>query len=116
MVGAALLIALSQLLPTVAHTWLAVILYSVLSNLGVGAFLAPALALITQVLPRAQDRGKDMGIVNMGSAIPGFLAPPLGAIIISSFAGNAGYSLLFVMSAALVVVGALLALPIKGVG
>ena len=116
-VGAALLIALSQLLPAVVHTWLAVVLYSVLSNLGVGAFLAPTLALITQVLPRPQDRGKDMGIVNMGSGIPGFLAPPLGAIAISSFAGSAvtGYSLLFVMAAAFVVAGALLALPIKGV-
>lgn len=116
-VGAALLIALGLLLPAVLHTWLAVVLYSVLSNLGLGAFLALALALITQVLPRAQDRGKDMGIVNVGSAIPGFLAPLLGALAISSFAGSAvtGYSLLFVLAAALVVVGALLVLPIKGV-
>ena len=117
MVGAALLMALGLLLPAVLHTWLAVVLYSVLSNLGVGAFLAPTLALITQVLPRAQDSGKDMGIINMGSGIPGFLAPLLGALAISSFAGSvgAGYSLLFVMAAALVVVGALLVLPIKGV-
>ena len=116
-VGAALLMALGLLLPAVLHTWLAVVLYSVLSNLGVGAFLAPTLALITQVLPRAQDSGKDMGIINMGSGIPGFLAPLLGALAISSFAGSvgAGYSLLFVMAAALVVVGALLVLPIKGV-
>jgi MFS family permease len=115
--GAALLIALGLLLPAVVHTWLAVVLYSVLSNLGLGAFLATALSLITQVLPRAQDRGKDMGIVNMGSGIPQFLAPLLGAIVISSFAGSVGtgYSLLFVIAAALVVVGAVLLLPIKGV-
>ena len=116
-VGAALLIALGLLLPALVHTWLAVVLYSALSSLGLGAFLAPALALLTQVLPRAQDRGKDMGIVNMGSGIPQFLAPPLGALAISSFAGSvgAGYSLLFAMATALVVVGALLVLPIKGV-
>jgi len=116
-VGAALLMALGLLLPAVLHSWLAVVLYSVLSNLGVGAFLAPALALLTQLLPRAQDRGKDMGIVNMGSAIPGFLAPPLGAIAISSFAGSVGtgYSLLFVLATMLVILGAVLVLPIKGV-
>lgn len=116
-VGAALLMAIGLLLPAVLHTWLVVVLYSVLSNLGLGAFLAPALALITQVLPRAQNSGKDMGIVNLGSGIPGFLAPLLGALAISSFAGNAGagYSLLFVVAAALVGVGALLVLPIKGV-
>jgi MFS family permease len=116
MVGAALLSALGLLLPAVLHTWLAVVLYSVLSNLGLGAFLATALALITQVLPRAQDRGKDMGIVNMGSGIPQFLAPPLGAIAISSFAGSVvtGYSLLFVMATTLVLLGAVFVLPIKG--
>ncbi len=117
MVGAALLIALGLLLPAVLHSWLAVVLYSVLSNLGVGAFLAPTLALLTQVLPRAQDRGKDMGIVNMGSAIPGFLAPPLGALAISSFANSVvmGYSLLFALATILVILGAVLVLPIKGV-
>ena len=116
-VGAALLMALGLLLPAVLHTWLAVVLYSVLSNLGLGAFLATALALITQVLPRAQDRGKDMGIVNMGISIPGFLAPPLGAIAISSFASSVvtGYSLLFVLATMLVILGAVLVLPIKGV-
>lgn len=116
-VGAALLMALGLLLPAVLHTWLVVVLYSVLSNLGVGAFLASALALITQVLPRAQDRGKDMGIVNMSISIPGFLAPPLGAIAISSFASSVvtGYSLLFVLATMLVILGAVLVLPIKGV-
>jgi MFS family permease len=81
-------------------------------GLGYGTFLSVDQALATQVLPDAQSRGKDLGIMNIASAVPQAIAPLLGAFIVAALVGFQG---LFLLAATVALLGALAVLPIKGV-
>src|SRR5690554_6825648 len=81
-------------------------------GLGYGTFLSVDQALATQVLPDAQSRGKDLGIMNIASAVPQAIAPLLGAFIVAALVGFQG---LFLLAASVALLGALTVLPIKGV-
>jgi MFS family permease len=83
-----------------------------LSGMGYGAFLAVDQALATQVLPDAASRGKDLGIMNIASAIPQSLGPLIGALIVSA---TGGFGTLFVASGLICLLGALAVLPIRSV-
>ena len=83
-----------------------------LLGLGYGCFLSVDQALATQVLPDPHTRGKDLGIMNIATAVPQALAPLLGAIVVAALAGFAG---LFVLSAVAAILGALAVLPIRSV-
>ena len=103
-----------------------------LLGLGYGSFMAVDQALATQVLPDAQSRGKDLGIMNIATAVPQAVAPLLGALIVvvcagvaangvdlsagAGFAGaGAGFAGLFVASAVAAALGGLAVYPIKSV-
>jgi len=81
-------------------------------GLGYGTFLSVDQALATQVLPDAQSRGKDLGIMNIASAVPQAIAPLLGAFIVAALVGFQG---LFLLAATVALLGALAVLPIRGV-
>lgn len=81
-------------------------------GLGYGCFLSVDQALATQVLPDAHNRGKDLGIMNIATAVPQAIAPLLGAFVVAAVAGFQG---LFVLSAITAALGALAVLPIKSV-
>ena len=89
-----------------------VMIGALLLGLGYGCFLSVDQALATQVLPDATSRGKDLGIMNIASAVPQALAPMLGALVVSAVGGFAG---LFVASALFSTAGALMILGVKGV-
>jgi len=104
-----------------------------LLGLGYGSFMAVDQALATQVLPDAQSRGKDLGIMNIATAVPQAVAPLLGAFIVVVCAGlattgievgstdagfvgaGAGFTGLFVASAVTAALGGLAIVPIKSV-
>jgi MFS family permease len=103
-----------------------------LLGLGYGSFMAVDQALATQVLPDAHSRGKDLGIMNIATAVPQAFGPLLGALVVltgvniatgggtipdaNTFAGaSAGFTALFVASAITAVLGGLAVYPIKGV-
>ena len=103
-----------------------------LLGLGYGSFMAVDQALATQVLPDAHSRGKDLGIMNIATAVPQAFGPLLGAMVVllgvsiatgggtvaasGAFAGaNAGFTALFVSSAVIAVLGGLAIYPIKSV-
>ena len=103
-----------------------------LLGLGYGSFMAVDQALATQVLPDAHSRGKDLGIMNIATAVPQAFGPLLGALVVllgvsiatgggaipdsGAFAGaSAGYTALFVASAITAVLGGLAIYPIKSV-
>lgn len=102
-----------------------------LLGLGYGAFMAVDQALATQVLPDSHSRGKDLGIMNIATAVPQALAPLLGAVIVLAFANlatdsgtggggvfpgaHAGFTALFVASAITALLGGLAIYPIKSV-
>jgi MFS family permease len=103
-----------------------------LLGLGYGSFMAVDQALATQVLPDVHSRGKDLGIMNIATAVPQAVAPLLGALIVvvcaasavggvevdpaAGFAGaDAGFAGLFVASALMAALGGLAVIPIKSV-
>ncbi|MCU1515204.1 MAG: transporter [Microbacteriaceae bacterium] len=81
-------------------------------GIGYGCFLSIDQALATQVLPDAHTRGKDLGIMNIATAVPQAFAPLIGAFVVAALAGFQG---LFVLSAAAALLGALAVLPIRSV-
>jgi MFS family permease len=83
-----------------------------LLGLGYGCFLSVDQALATQVLPDAHTRGKDLGIMNIASAVPQAFAPLLGALLVAALSGFAG---LFYLAAGATILGALAVLPIRSV-
>ena len=83
-----------------------------LLGLGYGCFLSVDQALATQVLPDPQTRGKDLGIMNIATAVPQAIAPLLGALVVAALAGFQG---LFLLAACAAILGALAVLPIRSV-
>jgi MFS family permease len=108
---AGLFIALAALLLTIVETWDASLLAAVLFGIGFGAYLAVDQALITQVLPAARDRAKDLGIINI--AIVGPAA--LGAAIAGPLVTLGGYPTLFGATAVVGALGSVLVWKIKSV-
>ena len=85
---------------------------SALMGGGFGAYMAVDQALITQVLPDAESRAKDLGIMNIGSVVPPALAPLIASLFITS---GHGYPILFAVVGVTATVGALLVYRIRSV-
>ncbi|HEY5224666.1 MAG TPA: MFS transporter [Microbacteriaceae bacterium] len=81
-------------------------------GLGYGCFLAVDQALATQVLPDPAARGKDLGIMNIATAVPQALAPLLGAFVVLALNGFQG---LFIMAGVFAFAGALAVSRVKAV-
>ena len=79
---------------------------------GYGAFLSVDQALVTQVLPDAGSRAKDLGIMNIGTNVPQSLAPLGAALIIDQFGG---YRTLFGVAGVCTLIGAVMVYRIRSV-
>ncbi|HEY2060913.1 MAG TPA: MFS transporter [Amycolatopsis sp.] len=88
--------ALAALLLVVWQTWPVALIASPLLGVGFGIYMAVALAMLTQVLPTAQDRAKDLGVVNIANALPQVVAPLLTTLILEWLGG---YPALFAAAA-----------------
>jgi MFS family permease len=87
-------------------------LAALILGLGYGMYLAVDQALITQVLPTAEDRGRDLGVINIANAAPQVLAPVIAAPIVTSALGYTG---LYVLTAVITLLSAVLVTRIKSV-
>ena len=106
-----LLMAVAALLLTFYETWTASMVAAVLFGLGYGAYIAVDQALITQVLPAARDRAKDLGIINIAIVCPGAIGALIGAPLVSL----AGYPALFGGTAVVAVAASIGVWKIKSV-
>src|SRR5215472_5579099 len=106
-----MLMGLAALVLTFVETWHAALIAAVLFGAGFGAYLAVDQALITQVLPAASDRAKDLGIINI--AIVGPAA--IGAAIAAPIADLLGYPALFGATAIVAALGSVFVWKIKSV-
>ena len=79
-------------------------------GIGFGIYTAVDFAMITQVLPSAGDRAKDLGVINIANALPQVLAPGVAAIVLGL---GFGYSTLYVLAAGVSVLGSVLVVKIK---
>ncbi|MCK2245149.1 MULTISPECIES: MFS transporter [unclassified Crossiella] len=92
--------------------WPAVLLGTVVLGLGFGVYTSVDFALLTEVLPAAEDRAKDLGMINIASALPQVLAPAVAAPVLAYLGG---YPALYGLAALVTLVGGLLVSRIRGV-
>ncbi|MET8910490.1 MFS transporter [Micromonospora sp. NPDC004551] len=107
-----LIMAVAAVLLAVAPTWPMAIVAALLLGAGYGVYLAVDAALITQVLPAATDRAKDLGVINIANSAPQVLGPALSAPIVVHLGG---YPTLYAVTAAVTLVGSVLVLKIRSV-
>lgn len=82
---------------------------------GQGAYAAVDLALMTEVLPETDSSGKDLGVVAMAYLLPQLLVPLLATALFGLHHAQGDFSILYIASMVLSVLGALAVLPIKSV-
>ncbi|WP_234331954.1 MFS transporter [Streptomyces sp. NRRL S-87] len=112
-VGAsAVLSAVALLIPAASASWPAMLAFSVVNGLGFGCYMAVDTALVTLVLPTAEDAARDMGVLNVANAGPQIIAPFIASLVVSL---SGGYTALFLVAAVLSVAGALAVRPIRTV-
>ncbi len=93
-------------------TWTGALIAAGVLGLGFGVYLSVDQALITQVLPAAEDRAKDLGIINIANSAPQVLGPALAFPIVSYLGG---YPVLYLVVAAVTVLGSVLVTRIRSV-
>jgi len=99
--------------------FLAALIAGAFFGLGYGAYTSVDWALATDVLPSAEQYGKDMGIWSAAGIIPQVLGIVLGGIIISTIRNSSvglvgGYAVLFGVVVLLFAVGTILVSRVKG--
>ena len=84
-------------------------------GIGIGAFFAVDLALVTDVLPDQEHAAaKDLGIFNIANTLPQSVAPAIAPLFLA-VGGGGNYTLLFIAAAVIALVGACFIVPIKAV-
>jgi MFS family permease len=111
-VVASVLQAIAALLLVAWPSFEAALIAAAFLGAGYGAFLSVDQALVTQVLPDAQSRAKDLGIMNIGNNVPQSLAPLAAALIIDQLGG---YRVLFGTAGVFTIIGAVMVYRIKSV-
>ncbi|WP_030758254.1 MFS transporter [Streptomyces griseus] len=93
-------------------TWTGALVAAALLGIGFGVFTSVDFALMTDVLPAALDRGKDLGVVNIANSLPQVAAPALAAPLVNHLGG---YRTLFLVAAGIGLLGAVLVGRIRAV-
>lgn len=121
------LIGSSSLILGLWQDWLGALVAAVVLGAGFGVYQAVDFALITQVLPGAGDRAKDLGVINIASALPQVLAPAIAGLIlvlVRDLGGSVatqgeswslGYGVVYAVGFALCVLGSVFVTRIKSV-
>ncbi|MFF4626767.1 MFS transporter [Streptomyces griseorubiginosus] len=107
-----IVMAVATALLAVWQTWPSAIIVAALLGVGLGVFMSVDFALMTDVLPTALDRGKDLGIINVANSLPQVAAPALAAPIVTHLGG---YRVLYWVAAVVGLAGAVLVDRIKNV-
>jgi MFS family permease len=111
-ITAGLIMAVAALLLAAAPVWSSALVAAPLLGAGYGVYLAVDAALITQVLPTATDRAKDLGVIYIANSAPQVLGPALSAPIVVHLGG---YPTLYAATAAVTLLGSGLVLKIRSV-
>jgi MFS family permease len=104
--------AVAALLLAFWPTWPVAIVAAAILGAGYGVYVAVDAALITQVLPQATNRAKDLGVINIANSAPQVLGPALSGPIVVYFGG---YPVLYVLTAVVTVLGSVFVVRIRSV-
>jgi MFS family permease len=111
-VGSSAIMALAAVLLVIWPTWTAALVAAPLLGVGFGTYWAVALAILTQVLPTAADRAKDLGVINVANSLPQVVGPAVAGVVL---AATHSYPILFALSAVATLGGAVTVLRIRSV-
>ena len=98
------------------------LLLGLLFGIGYGAYQAVDWALVTDVLPHAEDNAKDMGVWHIAVTLPQVIATPIAGLLLDKGqhfgqahgAPNLGYTVVFVIAFVYFLLGTVLVRKIKG--
>jgi MFS family permease len=93
-------------------TWPGAILGAIILGAGFGVYLSVDFALLTEVLPSARNRGKDLGVINIANSLPQVLAPAIAAPIVKHLGG---YPVLYLLASAVTLLAGVLVTRIRSV-
>jgi MFS family permease len=93
------------------QTWSSALIAATILGIGYGAYVSVDQALMTEVLPSARDRAKDLGILNIAIVAP----TAIGAAISAPIVYFLGYQALYAVVAVVTLSHALLVWKIKSV-
>ena len=110
--AASALMALAAVLLALWPTWAMALAGAAVLGLGFGGYIAVEQALVSQVLPTATARGKDLGILNIANSAPQVLGPAVAAVLVTQLGG---YPALYLATAAVTIGGSLLVLKVRSV-
>jgi MFS family permease len=120
-------VAASAAILAFAQTWPAAVVAAGVLGAGYGIYQAVDFALITQVLPGAEGRGKDLGVINIAAALPQVVAPAVVGVIITAAKAadlpvathgeswSVGYGIVYVLAFLVSLLGSLFVTRIKSV-
>jgi MFS family permease len=111
-IGATLVMAVAAVILSMTTTLPLAMVAAIILGLGYGAYLAVDQALITQVLPAAVDRARDLGVINIANSAPQVLGPVIAAPLVTTLGG---YPVLYIVTAIITILGAVAIVPIKSV-
>lgn len=122
-----LVAACASILLGAGQSWPTAVVAAVVMGCSYGIYTSVDFALITEVLPGAEDRAKDLGVINIANALPQVLAPVLagvllavveaggGAVDTDGKAFSTGYFVLYAVAFLASVLGSIFVTRIKGV-
>lgn len=93
-------------------TWAAAIIGATIIGVGFGVYLSVDFALLTEVLPNARDRAKDLGVINIANSLPQVVGPAIAAPIVKLLGG---YPVLYTLASVVTLAGAVLVKKVKAV-
>ncbi|WP_138444771.1 MFS transporter [Sinomonas susongensis] len=111
-IGSSVIIAIASLTIGFFPVWPGAIVGACVLGIGFGTYLAVDFALITQVLPTARDRGKDLGVINIANSLPQVIAPLIAYPFVTYWGG---YISLYVAAAVIGLLGAVFVTRIRSV-
>lgn len=102
---------------TISSTWAVVLIASTAIGVGFRLFYSLGQAMMTQILPSAESRGKDLGVLNIASTVPQIILPGIGAALLNALGlgSSTGYVILFLAGAVVTALGIALVQFIRGV-
>jgi len=81
-IGSAVVMAAAAAILAGSPTWNLALVAAPLLGAGYGVYWAAAPALLTQVLPAAVDRAKDLGVINTAYNLPLVMAPLVAGVVL----------------------------------
>ena len=97
----------------IASTFNGFLVGMAIGGLGFGMYIAVDFALVVDVLPDKDKAAKDLGVLNIASALPFSIAPAIAPAILAI--GSGSYGALYAVAGVSAVIGAVAILRVKGV-